>query len=343
MILYRKTRALQTSRFAAPQPPLAAEAFVRPYSFPHTTPVAFDWTTLCADATERIQVDVCGAREIADVLERSLGAPHGAVLVDATGSAEITYRSGIAAVEHLAANSTPSALIVSVDAPLPPDIPAGVTVILNFWPPDPDLLDSRCKEAASHPGLQWGVVVPLVYPASFKVDLLDRVGQRTAEAGGSFVAAARFEFSAAAKRAITDDDLDEETYSRLFHSDLDAITTATERHIAAVAAARGISDHVTAPRGTSVNWSAATVLAHLGQRLVSLGRNELGWTILKSANVVAQLTKPVDRIAAATPLAAVRDLDPISAEVVESWLRGEQAPLAREVAETWPLRRDHGI
>ena len=80
-------------------------------------------------------------------------------------------------------------------------------------------------------------------------------------------------------------------------------------------------------------------------RQVSHGRGERADTlgIARSARVVAQLEKPLERIASAASLSIVESLDDISVDVLNDWLDGGRSAFVDHINKQWRLRRDVGV
>ena len=156
-----------------------------------------------------------------------------------------------------------------------------------------------------------------------------------------FLASFAIELDASAKQLLATDD---ETYETLFHGNVEAIHIATERHIAALAAEHGMADFVVPPRWNErSNWNAAIVLTLAASRMIAMEHElELAGTIARSARIVAELDKPVARIAEAASLAIVESLDEISVGVLTEWIAGSAPSFVEGVNREWRLRRDAG-
>ncbi len=317
MILYRKTPQLRLRRLAAPEPPFWAATTISPYSARRTTPIAIDYLTMRATAGDRLDVTVCERIE----LPARLDAP---VLVDATGNLETVFRRG----EEIAALAGDAILLSDV---VPTSLPAGATLALT---------SAAAFEGASN--LRWGAVIPVMYPVTTKLDVLRDLAASAKKHGAQFLAAVSIELDATAKHALGTDD---ETYEMLFHADLEPIQTATERHIAALAAEHGLASFVLPPHWEQrSNWNAAIVLTLAASRMIAMDYEpELAGTLARSARVVAELDKEVERIAAAASLSIVEALDEVSVDILTEWVESGSAVFLRKIDEMWRLRRDHGV
>ena len=70
---------------------------------------------------------------------------------------------------------------------------------------------------------------------------------------------------------------------------------------------------------------------------------EIASRIARSARVVAQLEKPLERIASAASLSIVESLDDISVDVLNDWLDGGRSAFVDHINKQWRLRRDVGV
>jgi len=315
VILYRKTPQLRVRRFAAPEPPFWAATTVSPYSSRRSTPIAIDYLTMRATAGERLDVSVCERVELPSRIESP-------VFIEATGNVETVFRRG----EEIANLAGDSVLLSDV---VPTSLPAQATLALTT--PDPSASKYR-----------WGLVIPVMYPATTNLELLRNLVRSAKTDGASFVAAMSIELDATAKHALGTDD---ETYEMLFHADLEPIHTATERHIAALAAEHGLADFVIPPNWNQrSNWNAAIVLTLAASRMIAMDYEpELAGTLARSARVVAELDKSIERIAEAASLSIVEALDEVSVDILTEWVESGSAAFVRKIDELWRLRRDHGV
>jgi len=304
-------------RLAAPEPPFWAATTVSPYSSRRTTPIAIDYLTLRATAGERLDVTVCERIELPPRID-------GPVLIEATGTAETVFRRG----EEIANLAGDPILLTDV---VPERLPAEAILALT---------NSAAFEAAS--GYRWGAVIPVMYPVTTKLDVLNELAASARKHGARFLAAVSIELDATAKHALGTDD---ETYEMLFHADLEPIHTATERHIAALAAKHGMADFIIPPHWEQrSNWNGAIVLTLAASRMIAMDYEpELAGTLARSARIVAELDKPLERIAEAASLSIVEALDEVSVDILTEWLESGSAAFVRKIDEMWRLRRDHGV
>ena len=66
---------------------------------------------------------------------------------------------------------------------------------------------------------------------------------------------------------------------------------------------------------------------------------DLAGTIARSARIVAELDKPLTRIAESAALSIVGGLDETSAAILTEWIGGGESSFAAFVNEQWRLRR----
>jgi hypothetical protein len=79
-------------------------------------------------------------------------------------------------------------------------------------------------------------------------------------------------------------------------------------------------------------------------RMIAMERDiELAGTLARSARSIAELDKPLARIAAAASLSIVDALDEASVDILSDWLAGARSPFVDRVNEEWRLRRDAGL
>src|SRR5207245_5487952 len=118
------------------------------------------------------------------------------------------------------------------------------------------------------------------------------------ETAAMFLAALPVERDPTARKAVA---ADREDYEMLFHGDIEPLQVATERHVAALAADIGAADFILAPHWEEKsNWNAAILLTLTASRMIAMKRDvEIASRIARSARVVAQLEKPLERIASA--------------------------------------------
>lgn len=187
-----------------------------------------------------------------------------------------------------------------------------------------------------------GFAVPVMYPLTTNLDTLNEIAAQAKALGATFLASFSIELDATAKQSLATDD---ETYEMLFHSDLDPIHTATERHIAALAAEHGMADFIVPPRWNErSNWNAAIALTLAASRMIAMEHDlELAGMLARSARIVAELDKPIARVAEAASLAIVEALDEVSVQVLTDWLASGSSPFLQRIDAMWRLRRDHGV
>ena len=58
---------------------------------------------------------------------------------------------------------------------------------------------------------------------------------------------------------------------------------------------------------------------------------------------MAQLDKPIERIASAARLTIIGSLDPISVEALTEWVESGHSTFVDHVNKQWRLRRDAGV
>ena len=330
MILYRKGASLRVRRAAVPEPPFWAATTVAPYAARRGTPVSIDYLDLRATAAERLEVTVC--EDVRDELERATKPWHEPLLIEATERAEAVVGRGeellaIAEEQRIAAT-----LLVSTRGALPPRAYEGASIAVAAWPLDLALLERLFASAKG----RWGVTVPIVYPVTTNRDALEKLADLAKAHGASFLAALPVALDPTAKQALAQS-LDDDTYATLFHADLDAVHLAAERHVSALAAARGLADFIVPPRWErKSNWNAAVVLKLAAARMMGMEQDlDLATAIARSAHLVATLDKPIERIAEAASLSIVEGLDPTSVEMLTEWLREGTSGFAEAVDEQW--------
>ena len=229
------------------------------------------------------------------------------VLIDATGNAETVFGRGAEI-----ASAIPHAMLLTSG-----DIPHTVRTAT-------------------------GVAIPVMHPLTTNLDTLNEIALKAKESGASFLASFTIELDATAKNVLATDD---ETYEMLFHADLDPIHTATERHIAALAAEHGMADFIIPPKWEErSNWNAAIALTLAASRMIAMEHDlELAGTLARSARIVAELDKPIERIAESASLAIIEALDEASVDILTEWVDSGSAAFLRGIDERWRLRRDHGL
>jgi hypothetical protein len=220
-------------------------------------------------------------------------------------------------------------------------------VVISAWPLDLLQLQELFQEARER-RLRWGVAVPVIFPATTNLGSLAEIAEAAHESGAMFLAALPMELDATARKAIADSLSaagDRESYEMLFHADLEPIQVATERHIAALAAEIGVADFILPPRWQEKsNWNAAVILTLAATRMIAMKRDvESASRIARSARIVAQLEKPLERIAAAASLSIIESLDDISVDVLTDWLESGRSAFVDHINKQWRLRRDVGV
>lgn len=340
MILYRKAAQLRVRRSTAPEAPFWAATTIAPYAPRRATPVAIDYLSLHATGAERLEVTV--ADHVRDELERTraLAAP---VLVDATGRSEVVFRRGEEALAFCEEQQYATVHLTSTDGALPQRAYADSVSIVSAWPADAARLDAIGAEAAALQ-LTWGVAVPVIFPVTTDLPLLAGVADVAQRHGAAFLAALGIDVEPTARQSIAQSmglTADDDRYAMLFHSALEPLHLATERHIAALAAERGLADTIVLPRGDErSNWNAAVLLTRTASRMIAMELDlDLAGTVARSARTIAELDKPIDRVAAAASLSIIGGVDETSVEMLEQWMSGEPVSFAEYVDEQWRMRR----
>jgi hypothetical protein len=339
LIIYRKAATLRTRRLPAPEPPWWAATLVSPYSGRRGAPVTIDYFDMRASWSDRLEVTVC-ENTAAEVQRLKLTEP---VLVDATEFAEVVFRRGDEALRVCEKSDAGATFLTSTNGALPSSIAANTVVAISAWPLDFDRLEALFAAAA---GQRWGLIVPVMFPVMTNLEALSQLCDLAATHEASFFAAAAVDVDPTAKQAIARSlSLDDETYAMLFHADLDPIHVATERHVAALAAERGMADAIILPHADAKsNWNGAALLMLTASRMITMEQDvDTAARIARSARAVAELNKPIARVAAAASLSIVEALDEVSVEMLTEWLSGEEPWFVQRVNREWRLRRDIGI
>ena len=303
--------------------------------------MAVDPLDLRATSSDRIEVSVAG--DVRDDLERLSTRLEAPVLVEATEFAEVVFRRGEQALEVLREWELPATMLISTRGESGRSR-ADMTALLA-WPAETDRLEAH---AAMLQGGPWGLAVPVMFPVTTDLVLLERLAEIAGANGATFFAALPMDVDATARQAIAHSltlPEDEETYQQLFHADLDPVHVATERHVAALAADRDMRDFVVPPRwGETTNWNAAVLLTLTATRMLAMDSDtELAGVIARSARLVAELDKPVARIAAAASLSIVEALDEVSIDILTEWIARGSSAFVDRVNARWRLRRDAGM
>jgi len=324
VILYRKASSLRIVRASVPEPPYWAASTIAPYSARRGAPVAIDFVGLTAAAPKRMDVDVC------DDLDRAprhrIAAP---ALIDACESAEAVYRRGDDALQLCDA----AMFLTSARGALPSNVNQDTVVIIAAWPLDFARLNLLFDDARTRK-LRWGVAVPVMYPVTTASGVLRQIAE--AAEGAMFFAALPIETDAGARKILADDP---EAYELLFHGDVDALHVTAERRIAGLAAELGADDFVVPPRWEQrSNWNGAALLTLAATRMLAMKHDvETASRIARSARIVAQLDKSVERIAAAANLSIVESLDEISVDALTEWLETGKSTFVDHINKQWRL------
>jgi hypothetical protein len=339
VILYRKAAPLRLRRVAAPAMPFWCATTISPYTARRASPIAIDYVALRASGADRLEVTVTESPR--DELERTK-VLDGPVLIDAAEAAEEVFRRGEATLAYCAEQKLPALFLTSTEGALPP-ASSDVVIAISAWPLDLSVL-GRLFATAQERALSWGVCVPLLYPATTDLALLEQLADLSVQHGAAFLAPIALEIDPTAKQALAANS-DDETFAMLFHSDLDPLHTATERHVAALAASRGLADFVLPPRWEErSNWNAAILLTRTASRMLAMELDlDLAGTLSRSARAIAALDKPITRIAAAASLSIIATLDDTSAEILTEWLATGSAEFVEYVDRKWRVRRDYGV
>jgi hypothetical protein len=337
LILYRKSAQLRIRRAVAPEPPWWFATAIAPYGPRRAAPVAIDYLDLRASCPERMEVAV--TERVAEEIERNAARIAGPVLIDAAEFAEVVFGRG---EEALAALGRPALHLISARGTLPRHA-HGATVVVAAWPLEFHHLERLAKEAR---GQSWGMAVPVLFPVTTDLTALGELCDLARANGASFFAAIPIEADPTAKQAIARSlalDDEDETFTMLFHADLEPVHVATERHVAALAHQAGMADFVVPPGWEEkTNWNAAILLTLIASRMMAMAHDvELAGTLARSARLVAELEKPLVQIAAAASLSIVEALDEVSADILGEWLEGRRAAFADRINERWRVRRDY--
>lgn len=345
MIRYDKKKAIGIARSAVPHPPFWARTTLSPYSWPRTVPLSIDYQTLTARGSNAVDVEVTD--RVSDQLSRETTI-EGPVLIDITGPAETVYGRGGELAEWTRLHRLASTLLISPESVGADDrIPDADQLVVACWPLSEERLAILFQKLKVS-GLSWGLALPVIYPVATDLTLLASLADLGAKAGAGFMAALPIDLEPTAKRALVDllelDDEDE-AYSTLFHSELDTLSIATERHIAALASERNLLDFVPpAMFDQRTNWNAAVQLTLAATRMLRMkDRTESAWTLLRAAQSVAALQKPIERIASVASLSIIPGLGPEISLALEEWTRTGRSGLTDAVHAQWRLRRDHGL
>ncbi|HEX9986627.1 MAG TPA: hypothetical protein VGF69_25455 [Thermoanaerobaculia bacterium] len=337
MIVYRKGTPLRVRRSPAPEPPFWAATTVAPYSPRRATPIAIDYLDLRATGSEKLEVGV--ADNVRGELERR--NPQEPVFIEATEMAEEIFRRGESALELCEEWKRGAIHLVSTRGALPERAASTATIVIAAWPLELTRLGELFDEARRRE-LRWGVAVPVIYPVTTDLEVLAKLAELAV--GAAFLAPLPIELDPTAKQALAAE-RDDDTYAMLFHSDVEPLHTATERHLAALAEEHGMADFILPPRWEEKsNWNGAVLLTLTASRMIAMEQDlDLAGTLARSARLVAELDKPIARIAEAASLAIVEALDETSVEILTEWIETGSAGFVDFVNRRWRLRRDHGV
>jgi len=338
LIIYRKAQQLRIQRSPIPEPPFWAATTIAPYGAKRAAPIAIDYLELRASFSERMDVTVC--EDVRDELERSASIRE-PVLIEASEFAEVVFRRGEEALRFCCDIDATAIHLVSTRGTLPKTACERAIVVIAAWPVDiPRLLElfGNARERR----MRWGAAIPVIFPATTNLDTLREIANAARENGAMFLAALPIELDPTARKVVAGD---REDYEMLFHGDVEPLQVATERHIAALAADIGAADFILPPHWEEKsNWNAAILLTLTASRMIAMKRDvEIASRIARSARVVAQLEKPLERIASAASLSIVESLDDISVDVLNDWLDGGRSAFVDHINKQWRLRRDVGV
>jgi hypothetical protein len=335
LIHYAKADRPRILRLEAPEPPFSAATAVLPYSYPRSAPLALDYVRLTATAVENADVIVSNDSQVE--IER------GPVLIDATEAAELVYRRGEKIHRVIAAAGLPLIHLISTAGVVPRVTPTAKQVmVLCAWPLLFEDLDRLARQLAEA-GWRWGLAIPVLFPATTDFETIGRLADLASLHSAEFLMGVRLDVDPNARRALaamfpTDD----ETYSTLFDEGVEHIVTATERHIAAVAVDRAMGDLLMPPDSEVSNWAAAALTGTAGYRLIHMEEDlETGWELVRAAHQIAELSKPLRRIAETASLTIVQGLPGQLTPALEQWLNTGRADLFDQIAARWRLRRDY--
>jgi hypothetical protein len=339
VILYRKAAPLRVRRSAAPAAPFWCATAVAPYGAKRAAPIAIDYVALDAmGVPDKLEVGVCD--DVRDELERARTI-EGPVLIDAAESAEIVFRRGEVALAYCEEQQLPAVHLMSTRGTLPAFAPDDTVIVIAAWPLELSRLERLFADARER-GLRWGVTVPVMFPVTTELASLNALADLAA--GASFFAAIGVEVEPTAKQALAQSlnlDADDDRYAMLFHGRLEPVHLATERHIAALAHERDMADFIMPPRWEErSNWNASVLLTLAASRMIAMELDlDLAGTIARSARVIAELDKPLMRVAESASLSIIGGLDETSAEALTSWIAGEPPAFLEFVNEQWRMKR----
>src|SRR5439155_22246968 len=312
----------------APGPPFWFASALSVYPARRSPPISIDYVDLVAHRFER-RAAASAPLLPDDTFEEPL-------LIEASGFAELIQRRGEDALKRYGRAAT---LLVSTRGSVPDAMPENSVLAIAAWPPDLERLDALFARATS----RWGVAVPVLHPITTSLTTLASLADLARDRGASFFASFAVQIEPAAKQELARND--DDAYELLFHGDVDLMQVTTERHIAALADERGMLDFIPPPRWEEKsNWNAAMLLTLTASRMIAMDYDvELAGTIARSARAIAQLDKPIERIAEAASLSIVEALDEVSVDLLSEWLESGRASFAERVNSEWRLRGDAGL
>jgi hypothetical protein len=338
VILYRKAAPLRLRRFVAPATPFWCATTVAPYGAKRAVPLSIDYLALRASGAEKLEVTV--SENVRAELERAKSI-DGPVLIDAVEAAELVFRRGEEVLAFCESQELPALYLASTEGVLP-EARRDLVVAIAAWPLDLPRLTSLFARAQAR-DLQWGVTLPLLHPVTTDLAALTALADLSQKYGAKFLAPLVLDIDATAKQALAAN-ADEEMFSTLFHEDLEPLLVATERHLCALAAERGMDDFILPPRWSErSNWNAAVLLTRTAARMMAMELDhDLASTLSRSAGAIATLGKPLTRIAEAASLSIIGTIDETSVAVLTQWLQSGRAEFVDAVDAKWRVRRDYG-
>ena len=340
MILYRKAAQLRIRRMPAPEPPFWCATQIAPYGTKRAVPLAIDYLGLRATGAEKLEVTV--AENVRDELERARSFA-GPVLIDAAEGAEVVFHRGEEALAFCEEQQRAAVHLVSTRGRLPQRAYEQTTVVIAAWPLELPRLEELFADANAKQ-LRWGVAVPVLFPVTTGLPELQALADDAQQHGAAFLASISVEAEPTAKQALAQSmnlEPDDDQYAMLFHAALEPVHISTERHIAALAHERALADFIIPPRWEErANWNAAVLLTLTASRMMAMAMDlDLAGQIARSARTIADLDKPLSRIAESASLGIIGGLDETSVEMLSSWVVGEPAAFAEYVDEQWRMRR----
>jgi hypothetical protein len=342
VILYRKGAPLRVKRSPAPEPPFWCATSISPYGPRRAEPLAIDYLTLRATGVEKMEVGVCD--DPRDELERMRGPLAEPVLIESSEGAEVVFRRGEAALAYCEEQRRATVHLVSTRGAVPSRVYERSATVIAAWPLEQPLLEELFA-AAHGRGLNWGVAVPVLFPVTTDLEALTALADAAGRQGAAFFAALAVDVEPTAKQALAQAmslDADDDRYAMLFHGALEPLHVATERHIAALAHEREMADFVVPPMWEQrSNWNAAALLTLTASRMMAMELDlGLAGQIARSARAVADLDKPLVRVAESASLSIIGGLDEVSVGVLTEWVAGGAPGFVDYVNDQWRMRRD---